>query len=359
MFLFRARTNEDSGEPGPIRRKVLSLPNLVSLALAGAFLFFLVTRLDVDPEATWVRVKDSNPWYLGLAVLVHYTTFLFRGARWRLLLRGAQEDGSAVPGVLYCSQLVLLGWFVNSVAWFRLGDAYRAYLYRDEQSASFSRTIGTLLAERMLDAILVVLLLLVAVPFLIGGGEIVTWTVLGIAIGLVVILTVVFAVLRLAQERALRILPGWLAERYQRVQQGAAGSFQQAPAAVMLGALGWLAEVARFYLVAQALNLGLGVPFVIFITLANSLLTLVPTPGGIGAVESGVAGLLVRLSGLPVNTAAAVVVVDRAITYVSVIAVGAVLFVVRQAIPHWSHPSRPRVGWEGTESPQPEDGLER
>jgi len=358
MPLFSARTNDEQGEPVPIRRRVFSLPSLISLLLAGAFLFFLVTRFDVDPGAAWADVKDSNPWYLVLAFLVHYMTFLFRGARWRILLRNAQEDGSNVPGVMYCSQLVLLGWFANSVAWLRLGDAYRAYLYRDELDASFSRTLGTLLAERMLDAILVVLLLLVAVPFLLGGGEVVTWTVLGTAIFLVVALTTVFLVLRLAKDRALRMLPSWLAERYQRLQQGAAGSFRQMAPVTILGLLGWLSEVGRLFLVAHALHLGLGVPLVIFIALANSLLTLVPTPGGVGAVESGVAGLLVRLSSISLNAATALVLVDRSITYLSVIVLGAVLFVLRQAIPQWSHPVLSQINQEGTglsdQEPEPE-----
>ena len=129
MLPFRSRSNEHPEGPVPIKRRVFSLPSLVSLALAGVFLFFVVTRFEVDPGAAWALMRDSNPWYLALAVLVHYTTFLFRGARWRILLRNAQQDGSAAPGVLYCTQLVLLGWFANSVAWFRLGDAYRAYLY--------------------------------------------------------------------------------------------------------------------------------------------------------------------------------------------------------------------------------------
>ena len=71
---------------------------------------------------------------------------------------------------------------------------------------------------------------------------------------------------------------------------------------------------------------------VVFLPLANSLLTLVPTPGGVGAVESGVGGLAVRLSSLTATTAAALVLIDRAITYISVIVLGSVLFVVRQSI---------------------------
>ena len=118
------------------------------MALSVAFLVFIVTRFDVELSGTWNQVTDSNAWILALAVVVHYTTFLFRGVRWRLLLQNTVAPDTAVPGVVYCSQLVLLGWFANSVSWLRLGDAYRAYLYRDEKNGSFSRTIGTILAER-------------------------------------------------------------------------------------------------------------------------------------------------------------------------------------------------------------------
>lgn len=71
-------------------------------------------------------------------------------------------------------------------------------------------------------------------------------------------------------------------------------------------------------------------PWLFFIALANSLLTLVPTPGGFGAVEPGVAALLVRLSSLTANAATALVLVDRSITFVSIIIVGALLFLGRQ-----------------------------
>ena len=49
-------------------------------------------------------------------------------------------------------------------------------------------------------------------------------------------------------------------------------------------------------------------------------------------MESGVGGLAVRLSSLSATSAAAFVLVDRAITYVSVIIFGAALFVLRQTL---------------------------
>ena len=317
--------------PPSIRRRVVSLPTLVSLALAAAFLVFLLTRFDVDLGASWQQVKGSNPWYLALAGVVHYTTFVFRGARWRLLLHNAEGRAQAPPGVLYCSQLVLLGWFANSVAWFRLGDAYRAYVYRYERRASFSRTIGTILSERVLDTLNVVLLLAVSVPFLAAGGSRFYWPVVGASAALLGALALALALIFFSGSRLTRWLPGWLAEGYQRFRQGVVGSFGQLPLVALWGMLGWLAEIHRLYLVAAALGVDLSFPLIVFITLANSLLTLVPTPGGIGAVESGVAGLLLRLSSQSASSAAALVLLDRSITYLSVIVVGSVLFIIRQA----------------------------
>jgi uncharacterized membrane protein YbhN (UPF0104 family) len=317
--------------PASLLRRVVSAPTLVSLALAGAFLAFLVTRFQVDLEATWDQVRSGNPWYLAAALLVHYATFVFRGARWRLLLQNASDGASPLPGVFYFSQLVLLGWFANSVTWLRLGDAYRAYLYRDEQAASFSRTMGTILAERALDIILVVALLLASVPFLLGGNTQAPGTVLGIAVALLALLGAGLLAMAWGRQRLLRWLPPWLGQGYERFCAGALGGFRQLPRLNLWGLLGWLAEVARLYLVAAALGLDLGLALVVFLTLANSLLTLVPTPGGVGAVESGVAGLAVRLATLPTSAAAALVLVDRAISYLSVVLVGAALFLVRQA----------------------------
>ena len=330
-----------------LRRRVFSLPALVSLLVAGGFLLFLVTRFDVNLDLTWERLRGANLWLLIAAFAVHYTTFVFRGARWRILLQRAANTSAAndpaandpggperIPSILFCSRAVLLGWFVNSIGWLRLGDAYRAYLYHEEYDAPFSGAAGTLLAERVLDVVLVAILLLAAAPFLVGGqsGGGAAWAVVtGAASVLVLLLVAALALLLRLRGLLLRWLPGWLATPYQRFLQGATTIRYQPMQTTALGAMGWAAEMARMYLVSMALGFDLSVAMVIFLTLANSLLSLVPTPGGIGAVESGVAGLAVRLASLAKESATALVLVDRFITYISVIIVGAALFALRPA----------------------------
>ena len=326
-----------------LKRKVFSLPALVSLVVASGFLVFLIIRFDVDLAATWDQMRGANPWLLAAAFLVHYTTFIFRGIRWRMLLQHTAGPGVSVPGVVYCSQLVLLGWFANSVGWLRLGDAFRAYLYQDEQEGTFSGTIGTILAERALDTVLVVALLLIVVPFLVDRNDNVTWTVLGLAVVLAVGLAAFLVAMVWAKGLVIRKLPSWLSNRYERFHQGTMGSFQRLPLATFWGLLGWMAEVGRLYLVVRALGFDLSFPLIVFLTLANSLLSLVPTPGGVGAVESGVTGLAARLSKLTASSAAALVLVDRFITYISVILVGAAIFGGRQALRRRNFSLRRRV----------------
>ena len=319
---------QSSARAQSIRRRVLSVPALVSLLVGGGFLIFLVTRFDVDLGVTWERVRGANPWLLAAAFAVHYTTFFFRGARWRMLLEHASGEGEPIPSLLFCSRAVLLGWFVNSIGWLRLGDAFRAYLYREEYGAPFSGAIGTVLAERVLDVALVALMLLAAAPFLVGAGNNGEALVILTAIAgmLVALLLLVLAAMVFARSLLLRWMPGWLGSRYQRFHNGTIGSFRRLPQTTLLGLLGWAAEMGRMYLVAMALGFDLSAAMIIFLTLANSLLSLVPTPGGIGAVESGVAGLAVRLASLGKESATALVLVDRVITYISVIIVGAVIF---------------------------------
>ena len=335
--------NPERGAPVSIARRAFSLPTIVTLALAAAFLFFLATRLDIDLNAIGRQLRSANPLYLFLAVAVHYTTFLFRGLRWRLLLNNAQAEGEEPAGIFQCSQLVLLGWFANSVAWLRLGDAYRAYLYHEERRAPFVRTMGTILTERLLDIATIVVLLAVSLPFLVGAGQGGAWTVAATAASLLGVLALVLLFILATRGRGDSLarnlvawLPArisdWLLERYRQFRDGALLSLKRVPLAVVWGLLGWLAEVARFYLVTQALDLHLSPALIVFATVSNSLLTLVPTPGGVGAVEAGLAGLLKQLSTLATPAVAALVLVDRSISYLSVIAVGAALFLVRWVV---------------------------
>ena len=68
-----------------LKRRFLSLPTLLSFAAAAVLLVLLLTRFNLDWEATWANIRGMNIWLYLAAVGMYFASFWFRGMRWRLL----------------------------------------------------------------------------------------------------------------------------------------------------------------------------------------------------------------------------------------------------------------------------------
>lgn len=326
--------NSDSELPGSSDRpKIFSLSALVSFVVGASFLVFMLTRFSIDMEATWQTITNSNPIIYFVALLLHYVTFPFRGARWRVLLRNVGiQKAAELPSVSAAARFVLIGWFVSSITWFRLGDGYRAYAYCEVSNSPLSRVLGTVVAERVMDVITMFLLLsagfvfLYLDPTLHPSGMFVV-----IALGLAVASGAILLIMTIFRSDIFRILPRRIARIYSEFHEGTIGSFRDLRSVLLLGFLAWLCEVGRLYMVIWATGLDVSLGLILFVTLANALLTAVPlTPGGLGIVESGIVGLLAWV--LPRSDAVSVALLDRSISYLSIILVGSIVFVCHRRI---------------------------
>ena len=100
----------------------------------------------------------------------------------------------------------------------------------------------------------------------------------------------------------------------------------------MITALIWSTEAMRLFLVVEAMgfdDVHLGISGAFFVALTASLLTAVPlTPAGIGFVEGAVVFLLTFVYGVGQTEALAIVLVDRAISVLSVIIFGSIAYVI-------------------------------
>lgn len=317
-----------------LKRRFLSLPSLLSFAVAAALLLLLVTRFNLDWEATWANIRAINIWLYLAAMGMYFASFWFRGRRWQLLARNTrtiEADKGRVPSTLRTAQFILIGWFVNSVMWLRLGDAYRAYLFAKESKGTFSWSLGTIVAERISDiaTILVVLVVSIVAFTLTTENTTASMLLLVVLAGAGLSMMLLLA-MRYYGQRLAKLLPKRLGTAYTRFQQGTLGSFKQLPVVFMLGLAGWAFEIGRLYLVVSALGVEAPLALIPIVALGHALLSTVPTPGGVGVVEPGIIGLL--LISLEKSDAASVALVDRSITYLSVIAVGGTIFLVMQVM---------------------------
>ena len=356
-----ANRPEGNGTDAPaelsLRRRVFSLPTLAATALGIAVLGLTVWRVfNIDLGEMGRNVASANPLYYVLAIVVYYLSFLVRGLRWNLIARTARLDappGVRIPSTLTSSGIILMGWFANSVAFLRLGDAYRGWVFARESGATVAGSLGTVLAERVQDMAAVLILVLVAVGWVAVSGDVqIPGTVLIASIAMVVFLGGLMVAMRLFGLRLATRLPRRFQGAYSRFHGGTLDSFhpRDLPLQMALGVLGWLLEIARFYLVMRALGIELNFAVVMFAALANAMLTTIPTPGGLGFVEGGVTGLL-KLLGMSDTSAFTLTIVDRSISWLSVVVFGGTLFFAWQ----WLR-GRRRVARAG-EAAASEDGA--
>lgn len=320
-----------------IRHRLLSVHGLLFFALSAAFVIFFFTKFDIDIKGTWHTVRQVSIGLLIPAFASYYLTFVLKGYRWRLLLDNAGVFNRLTerrPSVVVHVRLVVIGWFANSVSWFKLGDAYRAFLMSSQLQVSFPRVLGTVVAERIMDVGMLLLLIVAA------GAALLTDNTNGSA-GLVIIAgtgaAALFGTALLIMRRfgvvIARVMPARIQGAYNNFHQGTFGSFRQLSQTLALSGIIWLLTGLRLYLVIQALDFDVSLTVIALAVLIPALLTGIPlTPGGLGFVESGMSGLLVLAPTLEWNEAVVIALVDRTITYWSALVVGSIVFAIQRVV---------------------------
>lgn len=314
--------------------RMRSPQTIASFVVAFAIIAVVFWRLDIDFADVWSQIRNANPLYLSLAFVAYYGSFPIRAMRWRLLLANAKisrKDGFNVPGLVGLSEIYVLSWFANCVVPAKLGDAYRGYLLKKNAGPSFSRTLGTIFAERLLDVVALVGLMVLS-GLLVFHGTVPSglrwWFVTGAALvaigigGLLALMT--------ASHRIEALLPERFQPYYNRLSDGIVSSFSRTGFLKVAGltVIIWALEGARVYAGAHALGIDLTISQSIFIALLASLLTTFPfTPAGMGVVEGGTVFAL-RLFDVTAASATAAALLDRTIASYSVVLIGGLLYLV-------------------------------
>lgn len=341
-------TDEQAEESLSIAHRMGDWKTIVSFGFAVLVLIFVIVKGGIDPSALWHRIRGLNVWLFLSAFLVYYATFPIRGYRWKVLLENAysESDSRAVSDMTVrgLSEIIYISWFVNCVVPAKLGDIYRAYLAKLWVHISWTKTIGTVLAERIID-ILVLGLLLAATGFLVFHdrlGGISTILLLGVGLAILGILALVG--MKMFSERIRRFVPERFQSKYISFEEGALHSFRRIPLLLAITVLIWFLEGSRLQLVFLALGLhstttisSIPLAPMVFFALGTAVLTTIPfTPGGLGLVEAGLGGMMVYL-GVHKADAAAVVLVDRVLSYYSVALFGFVVYLLSKRS-HFRHP---------------------
>jgi len=106
----------------------------------------------VDAGAVWAETRHANGWLIGLAVLITLVTYVLRAFRWQYLLApiGPTRFGTAF-------RTTVIGFAVSFLIP-RSGEVLRPYLLARREQLPPTAAFATIILERLLDLITVLLL---------------------------------------------------------------------------------------------------------------------------------------------------------------------------------------------------------
>lgn len=318
-------------------KRLLNWRTIVPLVIVIGALVYFAQKANINPQQTWAAIRTANIYLLLAAFSIYYLSFPIRTLRWRLLLQNVgytKANGVELPKFWKLLEIIYISWFTNVIVPAKLGDLYRAYLLRRETGLPATRTFGTVIAERLLDLIVLLLIFIPAVMISLHEN-LPSQLQLGLKITMAVVIIgiITLFLLRIFPTQIARLVPQRFRGHYNHLQEGTLGSFRRVPTLTSLTVGVWACESLRFFFIALALNLIGGnflhiITAALFIALGEALLTVIPfTSGGIGLVEGGMLAMIALFT-LDSSRAAAAILIDRTISLFSLLAIGFIVFMI-------------------------------
>mgnify|MGYP003320902513 FL=1 len=118
---------------------------ILSFCVATLCLYFAFKQVNLEDINR--AISNSNFYYILIALLTTYITFILRSIRWKILL----DSPSNLKLNKYIST-THIGYFLNNILPFRAGDLGRAKLLSNHSNKiRFSFLLGSLVAEKIID----------------------------------------------------------------------------------------------------------------------------------------------------------------------------------------------------------------
>jgi glycosyltransferase 2 family protein len=313
---------------------------LLTLGLLGVFL------RSVDLSAAWAETRRANPALLALAVAFTGLTYVIRALRWQYLLApiGATRFVTAF-------RTTVIGFAATFLLPARAGEVIRPYLLARHEGLNATAAFATIILERLLDLIAVLLLfalfVLTASPGVVSGDPAQFARVkfgglmaAGAAItGAIVLFLAAGHPERIGRIalRIERLLPARLARVVARfVETFAQGLAVMRQPGRMLVALAlsvplWLAIASGIWLTSRAFHITFPYQASFLVMTILVVGVAVPTPGAVGGFHLAYQISVEVFFNAPLDRAAGAAIVLHAISFVPVTILG-IVFMAREGL---------------------------
>ena len=303
----------------PGGRRLALAQATVSLAALAAVVWWASRQ----ERPTLPDTSDALPPLLA-ALGLYAAATLARGERWQRILERAEVRSSRADAY----RLTTVGYMGNNVLPARSGDLLRVFLIAPLVQARKRKILGTVVAERLLDALALGLVFLVLVYGILREAAVPSDGRL-VVLALAALAAAVVGALALAALRRSRALV-----RFRQLVRPLAAPTRELASGhgVALLALSlalWTLEAGVYLTVARAVDIELGLLGALYVVALTNLFALVPAaPGYVGTFDAAVVFSVGSL-GASGSEALSYLVLLRFVLFVPITLVGLVLLVTR------------------------------
>lgn len=269
------------------------LRNLIPLGLGVFLIYYSLSTITADQRTLiWSYIQQAHPFPILISIVFGALSHLSRAYRWKFLLNPLGYR----PNFINLTGAVLIN-YLSNLGIPRSGDVLRVTVISAYEKISFSKGLGTVISERVID--LVMMMMLVFSAMYMGGdwvqeqlsGSMVLLVSFGIFIGLVVAIIVFPFLINTKRFPFLTRVKSF----FLNIVQGIV-SIRSIPNALAFWAhtvFIWLMYVLMFWVVQFSLpEAALLSPQVALIGFVAGGLSIVVTNGGIGLYPIAVAAVL-------------------------------------------------------------------
>lgn len=273
--------------------------------------------------------REANYLLIAGAALLLCATLGLRALRWRILLHPLKDLN---PWYLFGSLNV--AYLINNILPFNLGDLGRAYLLSELEGISATRSLSSILVERVLDVITLLLFLLVLAPFVDipsrarWSAGILAAVVSTIAITLIVLSRRRGLAMRLV-DLVLRLPPKRFRVKLREMAESALDGFgvltdpRVAVELVAWSAVTWLGVSVVVYIGTEAFSLDVGFGAAVFLVIVTTFGFFVPSsPGSFGVYHAIVIKTLTDVFGVDQDLAVSYALIIHLVFYLPPMLIG-------------------------------------
>ena len=148
-----------SEEKSPKKGVLGQIVKYVLPLMLGVLILYFLFR-DVKFNDVWVILKDANYLVLAFSLLFGLLGNTIRGYRWALMIRPLGYQ----PKVSTLNYAIFGGYAVNFI-FARAGEIWRCGMVAKEEKIPFSKLLGTMILDRVLDMLTVLIITVIAFFF--------------------------------------------------------------------------------------------------------------------------------------------------------------------------------------------------